>query len=96
MNFTPSEIKKAQQTFHKMKGNMRLKSIPLILLLISFFGIRLFGEDQPYFLWLDAWIRNPDHKLIVISFALAFATYVIWVRFSWSCPHCKKSFCKQI
>lgn len=95
MNFTPSEIEKAQKKFHNMKRNMHLKSIPIILLLIVFFGVRLLGEDHSSFLFVDAWIRNPDHKFAVMTFALAFVSYIVWIRLSWSCPHCKKSFGKQ-
>lgn len=95
MKFTPSEIEKAQQRFHNMKGNMRLKSIPIILLLVGLLGVRLLGEDHSYFLFVDAWIRNPNHKFAVMAFALAFIVYIAWIRLSWSCPHCKKSFGKQ-
>lgn len=95
MTHTPVEIEMAQQAFGKMKRSMHLKSIPIFLLILAFFGIRLFGEDHPYFRAVDGWIRNPDHKVALIGFALLFTSYILWIQLSWRCPHCKKSFGKQ-
>lgn len=95
MNFTPAEIEAAQLAFSKQKRRMRLQSIPVIVLIVLFFGMRLLGEDHPWFLAADGWIRNPNHHLAVMGFAVVFIAYVLWIRLSWRCPHCKKNFGKQ-
>lgn len=95
MTFTPSEIEAAQLRFHKQKRSMHLKSIPVIVLIILFFGLRLLGESHPWFLAADGWVRNPDHHIALMAMAGVFIAYVLWIRLSWSCPHCKKNFGKQ-
>lgn len=95
MQFTPAEIEKTQEAFYRMKRSMRLKSIPIILLLTGFLGIRLLGSDHPWFLTFDYWLQNPEHKSAIMGFALVFVAYVLWIRLSWSCPHCNKKFGKQ-
>lgn len=95
MTFTPSEIEATQFAYQRQKKRMHLQSIPVIIMILLFFGLRLLGQNHPWFSAVDGWIRNPDHHLALIAFAAVFIVYILWIRFSWRCPHCKKSFGKQ-